>query len=123
MSTQPATDTAAESRRKKRHELSKPIPVQDTLSDEIIGTLANITVEGMLIVGNRPMDVNRIYQIELQLPTEINGVSSVCVGIDCMWINGGEDQELSWSGCEIIDADPAAIEVIEQLISEYSKDS
>ncbi|MGB5325961.1 MAG: hypothetical protein WBN40_11120 [Pseudomonadales bacterium] len=121
MSTQPATDQAAESRRKKRHELSKPIPVVDTLSGDAIGTLANITVGGMLIVGNKPMDANRIYQIELQFPGEVAEVTSVCVGIDCLWVN--QEQGMAWSGCEIIDADDDAIAIIEQLIIEYSTDS
>ncbi|NNC55519.1 MAG: hypothetical protein HKO07_07345, partial [Pseudomonadales bacterium] len=61
MSTEPVQDQSAETRRAKRHELSQPIPVKDTLSGDTLGTLANITVEGMLLVSNKPMDANRIY--------------------------------------------------------------
>jgi len=119
MSNQPALDNS-ETRRKQRHELRKPIPVIDTLSGESVGALANITVEGMLIICNRPMDANRIYQIALQLPDDIDGHSSVNVGIDCLWVKQGESQELNWAGCEIIDADQDAIDVIESLIRTYS---
>lgn len=122
MSNQPALETSAGSRRKQRHELRKPIPVIDTLSGESVGALANITVEGMLIICNRPMDANRIYQIALNLPESINGHESVGVGIDCLWVKQGESQDLNWAGCEIIDADQDAIDIIEILIRDYSTD-
>ena len=120
MSNEPALDNSNETRRKQRHELCKPIPVIDTLSGESVGALANITVEGMLIICNRPMDANRIYQIELQLPESIDGHTSIGVGIDCLWVKQGESQELNWAGCEIIDADQDALDVIESLIRTYS---
>ncbi|NNC55080.1 MAG: hypothetical protein HKO07_05100 [Pseudomonadales bacterium] len=55
-------------------------------------------------------------------PEAIAGKNSVCVGIDCLWVNQAQAQELNWAGCEIIDADPDYIEVIEQLIATYSTD-
>ncbi|MBT8139940.1 MAG: PilZ domain-containing protein [Gammaproteobacteria bacterium] len=122
MSTHPAPEQSAETRRAKRHELNQPIPVRDTLSGDTLGTLANITIEGMLLVSNKPLDANRIYQVELVFPAEISGMSSVCVGIDCLWVNQAQAQEMNWAGCEIIDADPDSIEVIEQLIATYSTD-
>lgn len=120
MNTLPADDAAAESRRKKRHELSKPIPVVDTLSGETLGTLANLTIEGMLVLSNKPLDANRIYQVELAFPAAVAGADSVSVGIDCLWAKQGETPELNWAGCEIIDADADTVAIIGQLIDEYS---
>ena len=66
------------------------------------------------------MDVNRVYEVELQLPSKIDGQDSIAVTIDCLWVNQGQSQELNWAGCAIIDAGPLATKGIESLIKAYS---
>ncbi|MDA7687173.1 hypothetical protein N9Z31_01580 [Pseudomonadales bacterium] len=120
MRSKAASKILVEPRSIERHELGMPILIIDTLSGENIGSLVNITVNGILAICSQPMDVNRVYEVELQLPSKIDGQDSIAVTIDCLWVNQGQSQELNWAGCAIIDAGPLATKGIESLIKAYS---
>lgn len=120
MRNKAASKILVEPRSIERHELGKPILIIDTLSGESIGSLVNITVNGILAICSQPMDVNRVYEVELQLPSKMDGQDSIAVTIDCLWVKQGQSQELNWAGCAIIDAGPFTTNGIESLIKAYS---
>lgn len=118
-----AHNIVQDERRKQRHELKQAIPVIDQQTGKSIGTLVNITLEGVLLLCNQPLDINRIYQVKLELPTPIEGQDGIELAVDCLWTNQGESQDINWAGCQIIDASNPAISAIDLLIRDYSTGS
>ncbi len=109
---------AQKNRQHERHELHKPIPVINVLDGQSMGALVNITVEGLMLLSNQPIECDRIYQISLSLPQEIIGHDFIELGVDCLWARGEEQYHRYWAGFQIIDASHTAIKLIENLIRE-----
>lgn len=121
MTTNTAQQNEQEARGKKRYELSQVVRVHDTFTDVELGSLVNINPDGLMLVSNQKIDSNRIYQIKLLLPENINGTQSTDVVIDCLWSKSAGAPGVHWAGCAIIDADEQASEIIETLIENYGK--
>lgn len=110
---------------KRKHErttLSRTVRVHDVVHQRQLGELVNITIEGMMIVGQHPLQPNAILQIALELPAPIGGESELEVGVTCLWCRPADGSALFWAGFQIIDASMASIKRIENLIREYRTD-
>ena len=93
-----------EKRRKyPRHHLHSPIQVIDGMTQQRLGTLANLSLDGLMIMGRRPLKHDRLYQLTLHLPQMIDGKSVIQVGVDCLWSKTVQQEGIYWSGCHIID--------------------
>lgn len=119
MKAQPAT--ATETRREKRHTITQTIIAFDTMTNQELGSLANLTSDGMMLVSKQEIEANRIYQVSLQLPFSIDGTECIDIVVDCLWSKRADSQELFWAGCAIIDADEQAAGAIDTLIESYSE--
>lgn len=110
-----SNNLSAEQRRLRRRILSEPVHVYDRVSQSFMGRLVNIHTEGLMIMGNHPFTDERIYQLDLQLPVEINGRTMIPLGVDCLW-SRSEDDHVHWAGCKIIDVSTEALRDIELLM-------
>ncbi len=110
-------------RKYPRHRLEEPIKITDRFSNEELGVLANISLDGIMIVGRNPLSKDSIYQIALTLPDEIEGKQQVEMGVDCLWVNASaEDAGLHWSGCQIIDYAESDVLLLERIIEQLKID-
>ena len=90
------------------------------MTRELIGELANITVEGLMIISDQEMSTNSIFQFCLELPETVHGQAKIELGVDCLWSRSAENLNRYWSGYQIIDASPEALKTIDALIGGYS---
>jgi len=121
MSQQLQTKSSPEGRRQKRRIPTHTIIAHNSMTSHELGSLANITNDGLMLVSKTKIETNRIYQISLQLPFAIEGSNSIDLVIDCLWSNSDDSTDLYWAGCAIIDADDIANTAIETLIESYSE--
>lgn len=112
---------ATETRREKRHTITQTIIAYDTMTSQELGSLANLTSDGMMLVSKQEIESNRIYQVSLQLPFSIDGNECIDIVVDCLWSKPADSHELFWAGCAIIDADKQAAAAIDTLIESYSE--
>lgn len=105
-----------ERRIKRRHQLRSQVRVRDIHTSTILGQVANLHQEGIMLLGTE-LTVNASYQIALELPNSVNSQQSIVLGIECLWHQAmTADNKLFWSGCSIIDKTPAADQCIVSLI-------
>ncbi len=107
-------------RKHQRQELNTTILIRNAMNRDFIGELVNITVEGLMIISDQEMSTNSIFQFSLELPEPINGMTHIDLGVDCLWSRSAENVDRHWSGYQIIDASPEALETIDALISGYA---
>ncbi|MBR9912722.1 MAG: PilZ domain-containing protein [Gammaproteobacteria bacterium] len=107
-----------EGRGLKRHAIETVVDVYDANQGLRLGRLANIHVEGLMVMGSAGMQADYVYQLELRLPNPINGTDSIQLGADCLWVRNSEDSALCWAGCQIIDLSAAARQQIEILVQQ-----
>lgn len=108
-------------RRLERKELVQPIAINDTINGGVFGELVNITTEGLMVITDREIETQAIFQLALQLPEPMAGSGMLVLGADCLWCRRAENFYRYWAGFQIIDASDHAIEQIEALINLYSK--
>lgn len=109
------------SRKIERIELSQPISIVDTINGGAFGELINLTVEGLMALTDHQIPTHSIYQLELQLPMEIEGSKQIEIGADCLWCRPAENFHRYWAGFQIIDVSDQAMLQIEKLLEHYSK--
>lgn len=109
----------AEQRKLARHVLTGPVNIYDRASQSFMGRLANVHMEGLMIMGNHSFIADCIYQLDLQLPEPINDCEMIPIGVECLW-SRSEDAHVHWAGCKIIDASEDALRDIQTLIDLFS---
>jgi hypothetical protein len=58
---------SSEYRRAKRRQANHAIEVIDTMTEEVIGRIGNLSETGMLMVANRHLNNDALYQLRFQL--------------------------------------------------------
>lgn len=103
-------------RRLTRHSISGFVEVYDCNGQQSLGRLVNIHREGLMLISDNLMSVEKIYQCELIFPEMIAGCDRIHLGIDCLWVREAETEASHWAGCRIIDASDDALMAIEALV-------
>lgn len=105
-----------ERRVKRRYQLSSQVKVKNIHTNRIIGQVANLHQEGIMLLGTQ-LTAQASYQIELILPNSVCAQHSITLGIECLWQQAlTTDESLFWSGCSIIDKTAIADQCITSLI-------
>lgn len=115
------------SRRKHpRHALRNAVSVVDQATGEPVGTIANLSLEGMMLVNNKPLHTDCIYQLCLNIPEGLipgQPGGEIRLGVDCLWNSPAESVAAStyWSGCQIIDISEDDFAMIRELIASVAE--
>jgi hypothetical protein len=111
-----------EQRGAPRRRTRLPIPVIDTMTDQILGQLGNLSATGMMLIGGRAPNSAAVYQVSLSLPGADGAM--VLVGIQEQWNEPATTLGQTWSGYRIVainDRDAAQLDrwLEHAAISEY----
>lgn len=99
-----------------RHPIAGFVEVYDTVARQSLGRLVNIHSEGLMLISDNIMSVEKIYQCDLIFPEMIAGCDRVQLGVDCLWVREAETDSSHWAGCRIIDASDDALTTVEALV-------
>lgn len=103
-------------RQRERYAIEDAVDVYDNLRDIYLGRLVNIHHQGLMIIGDQPLEEDKLYKLDLHLPHPINGRNSIHLGVDCLWTRNADHNGKHWAGFTIIDASPQGTEDIDTLI-------
>lgn len=106
-------------RKHERVQLAPAILIHDVVHQRTLGELVNITIEGMMSIGETPVELDAILQISLELPEPIAGEDHIDLGVICLWTREAEHSNRYWAGFQIIDASMQSIKRIESLIRDH----
>jgi hypothetical protein len=107
---------------KRRLERKKPnqaIEVFDLQSGQPLGQLANITREGLMLIGNNPSAAGTLYQLRMPLAEPANGIMAMDFGAETLWCQQPSSSDRHWIGLQIIDISPENCEAIEYISREW----
>ena len=105
-------------RNENRATVDSKVTVIDLDSGKHIGNLLNISAGGLMLLSTNPIDLDRLYQLEIQLNSAINGLSVIQLGADSLWSKPSGDNTQFWTGFQIIDISEDNQQAITQLTSE-----
>lgn len=100
----------------ERHSINGDVDVYDNLRDLYVGRLVNIHSQGLMIVGDIPLEEDHIYTLDLHVPEPVNGQMVIQLGVDCLWARDADLSGKYWMGFSIIDASVQSTEAIRALV-------
>ncbi|MBV1915171.1 MAG: PilZ domain-containing protein [Pseudomonadales bacterium] len=105
-------------RTETRTTITSEVMVIDLDSGKHIGNLLNISTGGLMLLGTDPIELDKLYQLEIQLASPVNGLSTIQVGADSLWSNPSSDSSTFWTGFQIIDISDDSQRAINQLTND-----
>ncbi|MEZ5436013.1 MAG: PilZ domain-containing protein [Pseudomonadales bacterium] len=120
---------SANRRKHPRHNLRDVVRVVDKATGQSIGSVANLSLEGLMLVNNAPLHVDCIYQLSVCVDGSVLGEADnktveLHLGVDCLWNSPASSVTAAayWSGCQIIDVADEDLVVIQHLIDALALD-
>ena len=93
----------AHRRRSPRKTAHVTIHVTNAMTGEPMGHIGNLSADGMLLVCNRKVADNALYQFSFEL-IDAEGIPRMIeVGVHEQWTDGGSARGNSWTGFRFID--------------------
>jgi hypothetical protein len=109
-----------ERRKFKRRILAYNLEAFDTETNEPVGRVVDITPEGMMLVRTKPIDINSMVHISVELPSEIFSTNRVNFTAIAHWCRHDINPDLFDIGLEFTDITDKSIETIIGLIADYA---
>lgn len=95
------------------------LPVLNSIDDQEIGVIGNVSLGGMMLISTRHLQANGILQLKIDVPAEL-GFGAVSMGVKILWCTPANSPDEYWAGLETIDIGPADRESLQQLIDHLS---
>lgn len=109
-----------EKRTSPRKQLEKTIEIIDINAGEAMGTLANISLGGFMLISKSETPLNQLYQLRIHFPSPIDGETGIDVGAESLWCNDATGPGSYWTGFQIIDISDQGTRLIERLIENWT---
>ena len=106
-----------DSRRTQRRNVHEPVMVVDTMSEQIIGRLGNLSESGMLLVANAPLVEDALYQLRFEITEPTGRVLGIDVGAHLIWVGSANTPGQSWAGLRFLTIDEGRLDVLRQWIA------
>lgn len=91
-----------ESRRASRRRLDQVVSVHDTVTEEVIGRLINLSETGMSMIAHRPIVDDALYQLRFSLPDANHLPQAIDVGAHELWATQAAAPGQVWVGFRFI---------------------
>src|SRR6478672_198796 len=102
------TAMGIESRRQARRTVPGMMEVYDTITEEPVGCLGNVSVGGMSLIANRTLIDDALYQFRFALPDDVGETQPLEVGAHVLWVDDASAPGQSWVGLRFIGLSPEA---------------
>jgi hypothetical protein len=89
------------------------IIVRDRFNDSDLGTIANISSTGFMLVADHFIELDSVFQLSL----DCSGLDlSIEIGAICLWTTEASSASSFWSGLHIIDISESAQKNLDILV-------
>jgi hypothetical protein len=93
--------------------------VFDRHSAQLLGNVADITSEGVMIISGRPLDVDKVYHLRMDLPEHIFSIDHLDLDGQSIWCKPDIDPAYYNTGFQLSGVTPDQTEIIDKIIKEY----
>ena len=97
-----------ESRRQARRTVPGMMEVYDTITEEPVGCLGNVSVGGMSLIANPTPFDGALNQFPFALPDDGGATQPLEVGAHVLWVDDASAPGQSWAGLRFLGLSPEA---------------
>jgi hypothetical protein len=112
-----------EHRRARRRGALSAIQVINSITAEPIGQIGNLSVDGMLLIANREMPDNALFQFEFELPVDGGVPRRFEIGVHEQWSEPASVPGQYWAGFRIIDIAPEDRTALIAWVDKHDEDA
>ena len=103
----------------KRKNLPYYLRIADTKTNQPVGDASNITIEGMMLISDRPIETNTIFRLRMVLPKEIQGSGYLEFSAESKWWEKAFIPDSYNVGFRLKNVSKEVIRVIESLMEKF----
>ncbi|MCB2231541.1 PilZ domain-containing protein [bacterium] len=92
--------------------------VYDDRTNSLLGHLADVSAEGMMIVSGEPVDIALMYDIRIELPKNVDGRDSITLYARPVWTAQNAEDGLYHTGFHFTRIEPTEISIISRLFGD-----
>ena len=108
-----------ERRKQPRKKLDPLLEVFDINEECQLGKAVDISQGGIMLLSERPVPVNKVWQLSLDLPSQTNEHHTVFFGAESLWCQVSEKSNQYWAGFQVIDISHEDSATINDFVSGY----
>ena len=110
---------AIEKRKRRRWELVFYLRIFNQSDGSLLGHVVDISEEGLMILSETPIELNKDFDLKLELPASGNkNHQLISLKAHSIWQSSDANPELIDTGFQLINPDKGSIDAIEQLVEE-----
>jgi Tfp pilus assembly protein PilZ len=110
---------STERRRAKRFSVME-LNIYDNKTDEYIGKMVNLSVGGMLILGDKRLEVGGVYHIKIPFDKTVNGRVNFDIQTKCVWCTDAMGLSRYSIGLQFMDDSPLHYTFIRKMVETFS---
>ena len=107
-----------EYRRAKRRRASHDIAVVDSMTEQVVGKIGNLSESGVLLILGAPATGDALYQFRFDLPVPGARALEVEVGAHELWQDYASAPGQVWAGFRFIDVAAGSLENIRRWVEQ-----
>ena len=105
-----------QSRRTQRRNVHESVAVFDTMIEQVIGRLGNISESGMLLVASAPLREDALYQLRFEIADPGGRSTAIDVGAHLLWVGSANTPGQSWAGLRFLTIEESHLAVLRRWI-------
>ncbi|KFN43617.1 PilZ domain-containing protein [Arenimonas oryziterrae] len=103
-------------RRAKRRKVGYNVEIVDTITEQPVGKLSNLSESGMLLILHHPLMNDALYQLRFRLPDHAGVERAIEVGAHELWADDAAAPGQVWTGFRFIDVAPTDLAFIREWV-------
>lgn len=109
-------------RRHERTRLIYHLRVFDARKRKLLGHMTDLTPEGMMLIGEKPVRIGREFSLRMDLPRNVMEGRPLVFAAQSMWCRRDAGEEFYSTGFRILNLDPSTLDVIRALIRDFYRE-
>lgn len=116
------TNRTEDLRKFERRHLVFYLRVFDGMSSRVIGHIADISQQGLMVISDDPIAVNENYRLRLRLPPELGGKEEILINGTSRWCKPDVNPDFYITGFQLYDLGEDIEKYLLKLVDEFSFD-
>lgn len=106
-------------RKLKRRHIIFYSRVFDRNTGALLGHLMDITVEGLMLISDSPLETGTTYHLRMDLPEDVRAKPYLSFDAQCLWNRPDINPAFYNAGFKVLNMTQDDIDLIENMIDEY----
>ncbi|WP_297528377.1 PilZ domain-containing protein [Thiohalobacter sp.] len=105
-----------EQRAHARRPMAHDLVVEDLHTEKVLGSLVNLSEEGMMLLMDEPIEPARVIQCRIRLNEPCEGIAELALGVESLWCQPTDEPGHFWAGYQIIDISDETAAILDKVL-------